>query len=510
MPSPNPLTRRSHTGAAEPALLTTSMSTSDLAFSISTSLGWPTGANGPFFVVIDPGTGSEEKLLCSNQSSGVVTVAGGGRGADGTTARTHQPPARVYPCWTGVEADELNEHAAAATGVHGAAGAVVGTTDVQALTNKTLAIVGVDRNKITGFAAGRILISDAITGDLDTVGIAKPAGTVVGTTDTQTLTNKTISGASNTLSNIAESSVTNLTTDLAARQPLDATLTSLAAFNTNGSIHQTAADTFVGRTLTAANSKVVITNGDGVSGNPTVGVAEANFTGIPRTGLAAQTADTQNVYTNTAGATWTKPGSATFIGVWAECQGAGGAGGGAAATAATPTASPGSGGNGGNFARVFIPAASLGSTVAVTVGTGGTGVAGADGNAGGGSSFGAHVAAAGGSGGASAAASASAAISSMPSANGANSGSAASRLDVSGGYGDHGVRISGSFCWAGFGGGAYFAGGISPGPTAAIAPGTAGQTYGGGGSGARNTGAASAAAGGAGAQGCVVITEIYS
>ena len=41
-------------------------------------------------------------------------------------------------------------------------------------------------------------------------------GDVVGTTDTQTLTNKTISGASNTLSNIAQSSVTNLTTDLSA------------------------------------------------------------------------------------------------------------------------------------------------------------------------------------------------------------------------------------------------------------------------------------------------------
>lgn len=40
------------------------------------------------------------------------------------------------------------------------------------------------------------------------------AGAVVGTTNTQTLTNKTISGSNNTLSNIPQTSVTNLVTDL--------------------------------------------------------------------------------------------------------------------------------------------------------------------------------------------------------------------------------------------------------------------------------------------------------
>ena len=43
-----------------------------------------------------------------------------------------------------------------------------------------------------------------------TSGITLPSGsTAVGTTDSQTLTNKTISGASNTLSNIGNSSLTN-------------------------------------------------------------------------------------------------------------------------------------------------------------------------------------------------------------------------------------------------------------------------------------------------------------
>ena len=57
-----------------------------------------------------------------------------------------------------------------------------------------------------------------------------------------------------------------------AVQDLDATLTALAAFNTNGLLTQTAADTFAGRTLTGTTNQITVANGDGVSGNPTISI----------------------------------------------------------------------------------------------------------------------------------------------------------------------------------------------------------------------------------------------
>jgi hypothetical protein len=58
-------------------------------------------------------------------------------------------------------------------------------------------------------------------------------------------------------------------------QALDATLTALAAYNTNGLVTQTAADTFVGRTITGTASRISISNGNGVGGNPTIDIDAA-------------------------------------------------------------------------------------------------------------------------------------------------------------------------------------------------------------------------------------------
>lgn len=80
-------------------------------------------------------------------------------------------------------------------------------SSTETLTNKT---ISADSNTISGIAASSFVLSDA-SGNIDGSAAQKaiPTGTVVGSSDSQTLTNKTISGSDNTLSNIGNGSLTN-------------------------------------------------------------------------------------------------------------------------------------------------------------------------------------------------------------------------------------------------------------------------------------------------------------
>jgi hypothetical protein len=82
--------------------------------------GWPDGAEGyNFWVTVDAGTPQEERILCASRSGSVVTIADGGRGADGTTESNHAAGADIWPSWSATDADEANEHINLTTGVHG-------------------------------------------------------------------------------------------------------------------------------------------------------------------------------------------------------------------------------------------------------------------------------------------------------------------------------------------------------------------------------------------------------
>lgn len=113
-------------------------------------------------------------------------------------------------------------------------------------------------------------------------------------------------------------------------QAQDATLNALAAYNTNGLITQTAADTFTGRILTGTANEITVTNGNGVSGNPTISIPSAvTLTGKTITGgvfvdpALTNTADntkrlvvdTSNVATSTS-RTLTVPNINTSLSFW--------------------------------------------------------------------------------------------------------------------------------------------------------------------------------------------------
>ena len=105
------VTRRQYKGAAASTTITAGINTTDTTCSLAAITGFPSTAAVPFFVVIDPGTSSEEKCSATISGSTLTLV----RAQDDTSAATHASGATIYPVFSADEADEANLFASTMT-----------------------------------------------------------------------------------------------------------------------------------------------------------------------------------------------------------------------------------------------------------------------------------------------------------------------------------------------------------------------------------------------------------
>ena len=162
------MTTRNYSSRSQQTTLTSAVTAgaSTIVVQSGTALlgGQSIPAGTTFTVVVDPDTALEEILDATAVSTNTFTVT---RAIDGSSAQAHSAGAVVRHMAIGRDYREANAHIEASTGVHGISNSssVVGTIDTQTLTNKTLTAPTITNPNISGAGVDASIVFEGATAD---------------------------------------------------------------------------------------------------------------------------------------------------------------------------------------------------------------------------------------------------------------------------------------------------------------------------------------------------------
>ncbi|WP_327719872.1 hypothetical protein OG381_34355 [Streptomyces sp. NBC_00490] len=125
---------------------------------VAATTGFP--GTTPYVLALDYGASAEELVVVTGVAGTTLTVT---RGFSGTSAQSHSIGAVVRHVYNAQDAVDFRTHEDATASVHGVTGALVGATQTQTLTNKTLTSPTVNGGALSGTFTGAPTFSGAVT-----------------------------------------------------------------------------------------------------------------------------------------------------------------------------------------------------------------------------------------------------------------------------------------------------------------------------------------------------------